>query len=119
MNERILIEEVLTLRDKALRSTVIRKENSSIGFWVSTIPSGVGHLLGRNSFETQVFRFRGYTERVGKTARPDVDTRFVPELCRWALEDAFAEDPDSAIDYHRQVAHEVAEALESGELIPI
>ena len=118
MTERIIIEEVLTLNERALRSTVVRKENASTGFWVSTIPSWVGRIQGRNSFETQVFRFRGYTERVGKTAFPDVDVTFDSELCRWFL-DSFTEDPDSAIDYHRQVAHEVAEALESGELIPI
>lgn len=32
MTERILIEEVLTLRKDALRSTVVRKENTSMGF---------------------------------------------------------------------------------------
>lgn len=117
MTERILIEDVLTLKKEALRSTVVRKENVGTGFWISTVPSGVGRLLGRNSFETQVFRFLGYAERIGKTAKPDVDVKHDTKFSRWSRIDSFANDIDSAIEYHRQVAHEVADALESGELI--
>ncbi|MEK7185922.1 MAG: hypothetical protein AAB675_00980 [Patescibacteria group bacterium] len=118
MTERIVIEEVLTLRQEALRSTVVRKENSSVGFWVSTIPSEVGHIQGRNSFETQVFKFTGYAQRVGKTGIPNVDLKYDPELTiRWASLDAFEEDLDSAIEYHHQVVNEVADSVESEELI--
>lgn|SRR3989338_10549785 len=116
MAERILIEEVQCLREDALLSTVVRREGTNTGLWVSTIPSSFGLLRGRNSFETRVFRFTGYAEIDGRNAKPNVDVKDDPKLNRWSLSDAFENNPESATEHHKQVAHEVADALESREL---
>lgn len=108
----ILIEEVLPLRQDALKSTVVRTEKR--GYWISTIPSPEHPELPQydNTFTTRVFEFLGYKEIVGKSALPDANMSDYVEPPNLASFHQFKDDPEAAIAYHYEVVEKVAEMLE-------